>query len=154
VNGKRHFRILMKNRDRAPVSPEDRGFARQGLVQLAEAEGYKLTGDMALLSSDYYDEERVYIAAYGSYAVRDEAVAARQGAQAAPQGRTDVLALRAHRTPLHSTQVITSAVERALTSRKPLAALVALHLLHIPATSNEEAGQAHGTLKTIFENLP
>jgi len=63
----------------------------------------------------------------------------------------DGVALRAHRTPLHSTQVITCAVERAVIYREPLATLVALHLLHIPATTNEQAERTHEALKALFE---
>ena len=74
-----------------------------------------------------------------------------QATHSRPPGSSDAdgEALRAHRTPLHSTQVITCAVERAVIYREPLAALVALHLLHLPATTNEQAKRTHETPKAL-----
>ncbi|MFD8340306.1 hypothetical protein ACFV42_48175 [Streptomyces solisilvae] len=159
----RYVSVLMKDPQRAPVTDAYRDVARDALTQLAEANGMMLTGGLVVTGTGYSETERLYVASYGSHAVRDPGASIAfidspdvcTQYPGATSTRARLMSLRAHRSPLHAMQVITSSVDHALETREPLAALVALHLLRISPTSDRtRAARTHHILGSIFGTHP
>lgn len=122
----RTMTIILKHRERPPVTDEDRDTARIGLVQDAGRQGCILISSPILVSSERDDRNGLYEAVW--YARVRLASTPWVPHRPGPA----LLALRAHRTSLHAENVITAHVTDALSSREPMAAAVALNLLGCP----------------------
>lgn len=140
------FTVAVHNRTRPAVTRDDYETARTALAQVAAETGYRITTGPRVIADQYVASLGMYEAVYS--ATGRLVISPSIGS---PDGNTAVMVLRAHRTPLHGFQVLTGAVETALTTRQPLAALVALHLLHMPVATNTALASASDAVTGIFQ---